>query len=297
METFRIQVPESVLEDLQTRLSSARLATPPILEGGETPEVLDRIDGLLAYWRDGYDWRAAERRLNEFPQFRAKVGQVGLHFLHVRGSGPDPLPLLLTNGWPSSFVEYLGVLEPLVTAGFSVVVPALPGLGFSDHCLDKSLSRSEIADLFDGLMVDVLGYRACCKMIERSTLVGTGHRSGRDHNPSGAKRSPRREKSRRVGVDREPQIHFATGSTRVTWRTVTILEGRSSAVSASNTPRRCGLYRRRTGSHCPPRQTNSTTQNALIVPRTLYGRRRTVPTHMCKLLGLRRWRTRSMTRL
>ncbi|NEA30578.1 epoxide hydrolase family protein [Streptomyces sp. SID13031] len=156
---FQIQVPDSVLDDLRARLQAARPATPAILDGGETPELIERIEGLLAYWRDGYDWRAEERRLNKFPQFRATVDGVGLHFLHVRGSGPDPLPLLLTNGWPSSFVEYLAVLEPLTEAGFSVVVPALPGLGFSDRCLDLPLSRSGLADLFNQLMVDVLGYR------------------------------------------------------------------------------------------------------------------------------------------
>lgn len=156
---FLIHVSDAVLEDLRRRLAAARPATPPILDAGETPETVAQIERLLAYWRDGYDWRAEERRLNAFPQFKATVAGVRLHYLHIRGAGHDPVPLLLVNGWPSSFVEYLRVLEPLAAAGFTVVVPALPGIGFSDRCLDMPLSRADVADLLDGLMVNTLGYR------------------------------------------------------------------------------------------------------------------------------------------
>jgi pimeloyl-ACP methyl ester carboxylesterase len=96
------------------------------------------------------------------------VDGAGIHFIHIPGSGPDPLPLLLTNGWPSSFAEYLGVLGPLTDPAahggdpadsFSVVVPALPGYGFSDRCLDRPLTRVSIAALFNQLMTGHLGYR------------------------------------------------------------------------------------------------------------------------------------------
>jgi pimeloyl-ACP methyl ester carboxylesterase len=136
--------------------------------GGEEEATIERIVQLLAYWRDGYDWRAQERRLNAVPQFRAKVDGVGLHFLHVLGTGPDPLPLLLCNGWPSSAVEYLGVLprltDPAAYGGdprdsFTVVVPAMPGYGFSDRCPGRLPNRFWIADLFHRLMVGQLGYR------------------------------------------------------------------------------------------------------------------------------------------
>jgi pimeloyl-ACP methyl ester carboxylesterase len=161
VEPFRVEIPDSVLTDLRERLDARRVVTPPILDGGENAEMIDRIERLVEYWRDGYDWRAQERRLNSFPQFRAIVDGVGLHLLHARGAGPDPLPLLLTNGWPSSFVEYLPVLGPLTDPGahggdpadsFTVVVPALPGYGFSDPCLDRGLDRYWIAGLFDRLM-------------------------------------------------------------------------------------------------------------------------------------------------
>ena len=166
---FRIRIGDAVLDDLAARLERARMPAPPVPGGGEDAGTIRRIDELLAYWRSGYDWRAQERRLNAFPHYRATVDGAGIHFIHVPGRGPDPLPLLLTNGWPSSFAEYLGVLGPLTDPAahggdpadsFSVVVPALPGYGFSDRCLDRPLTRVSIAALFNQLMTGQLGYRS-----------------------------------------------------------------------------------------------------------------------------------------
>src|SRR5262245_29768547 len=113
MQPFQVDVPPSLLDDLSARLARTRWPLPPVLGGGESAEILDRIAELIATWRDGYDWPAAARRLNAVPHYLATVDGVGLHLIHARGTGPDPLPLLLTNGWPSSFVEYLGVIGPL----------------------------------------------------------------------------------------------------------------------------------------------------------------------------------------
>jgi pimeloyl-ACP methyl ester carboxylesterase len=168
IDPFRIDIADTVLDDLAARLERTRLPSPPIPGGGEAAETVRRIEELIAYWRDGYDWRAQERRLNAVPQYRATVDGAGIHFLHIPGSGPDPLPLLLTNGWPSSFVEYLAVIGPLTDPAahggdpadsFTVVIPALPGYGFSDKCLDRQLTRVSIAALFNQLMTGQLGYR------------------------------------------------------------------------------------------------------------------------------------------
>jgi pimeloyl-ACP methyl ester carboxylesterase len=168
IDPFRIEIADTVLDDLAARLERVRLPAPPIPGGGETAETSRRIGELIAYWRDGYDWQAQERRLNAFPHYRATVDGAGIHFLHIPGSGQDPLPLLLTNGWPSSFVEYLGVIGPLTDPAahggdpadsFTVVIPALPGYGFSDKCLDRQPDRVAIAALFDQLMAGHLGYR------------------------------------------------------------------------------------------------------------------------------------------
>jgi pimeloyl-ACP methyl ester carboxylesterase len=169
IDPFRIEIADAVLDDLASRLRRSRLPSPPVPGGGEAAETIRRIEELVAYWRAGYDWRAQERRLNAFPHYRASVDGAGIHFIHIPGNGPDPLPLLLTNGWPSSFAEYLGVLGPLTDPAahggdpadsFSVVVPALPGYGFSDRCLDRPLSRASIAVLFNRLMTGHLGYRS-----------------------------------------------------------------------------------------------------------------------------------------
>lgn len=164
VEPFRIDVADAVLEDLHLRLKNARLPSAPIGGGRESPETLRKIEELVAYWRDGYDWRARERELNELPHYQATVDGVRLHFLQMTGSGPDPLPLLLVNGWPSSFVEYSRVIESLARPddpgdAFTVIVPAMPGYGFSAPCPDRRLDRAEIARLFDRLMTEHLGHR------------------------------------------------------------------------------------------------------------------------------------------
>jgi pimeloyl-ACP methyl ester carboxylesterase len=167
IQPFRIAIAEEVLSDLAGRLEQTRIPAPPILDGGESVKMIVDIEDLIAYWRDEYDWRAQERRLNEVPHYRTTIDDIGIHFVHVRGKGPNPLPLLLSNGWPSSFVEYLGVIGPLTDPAaygedpgdaFDVVIPAMPGYGFSDQCPDQHLDRAMIADLFDRLMVDRLGY-------------------------------------------------------------------------------------------------------------------------------------------
>jgi pimeloyl-ACP methyl ester carboxylesterase len=167
IEPFRIAIAEEVLDDLAARLERTRIPDPPILDGGESVKMIVDIENLVDHWRTGYDWRAQERRLNAFPHYVTAIDDIAIHFVHVRGKGPNPLPLLLANGWPSSFVEYLGVLGPLTDPAayggdpddaFDVVIPAMPGYGFSEQCPNEHLDRAMIAGLFDRLMVDRLGY-------------------------------------------------------------------------------------------------------------------------------------------
>jgi microsomal epoxide hydrolase len=121
---------------------------------------------LVGYWREGYDWRAAERALNALPQFRAEVDGLGIHFVHREGVGPAPLPLVLTHGWPGSFIEFTKVIGPLADPAahggdardaFHVVVPSLPGFGFSDHPKRPGTNHVRIAALWVDLMGQ-LGY-------------------------------------------------------------------------------------------------------------------------------------------
>ncbi len=121
---------------------------------------------LCAYWRDGFDWRAQERLLNALPQVLVPIGGVHVHCVHVRGRGPEPLPLIATHGWPSSFYEFHKVVralaEPAAHGGdprdaFHVVVPSLPGYGFSHAATERGMGASQVADLWAELM-GALGY-------------------------------------------------------------------------------------------------------------------------------------------
>lgn len=139
---FTIAVPQAVLDDLATRL--ARPRWPDEVEGAnwDYGVNLEYLQELVGYWRAGFDWREQERALNTWQQYHAEIDGLRIHFLYERGKGPQPLPLLLTHGWPSAFTEMLKVI-PLLTDpashggdpadAFDVVVPSLPGYGFSDH--------------------------------------------------------------------------------------------------------------------------------------------------------------------
>lgn len=167
IEPFEIAVDESVLEDLQRRLSSVRWPDAVEDAGWEYGSDLDFVRELVTHWREVYDWRAIEAQLNRLPQFRAEIDGFGIHFVHVRGRGPDPLPLVLNHGWPSCFYEMHKVIGPLSDPAahggdpadaFHVVVPSLPGYGFSDRPRTRGVDTARIADLWKTLMVDRLGY-------------------------------------------------------------------------------------------------------------------------------------------
>jgi microsomal epoxide hydrolase len=117
---------------------------------------LAKVRELVDYWRDGYDWRAAEADLNAVPGFLCEIDGVDLHYWHVRGTAPDPLPLLLIHGWPGSIYEFRRLLGPL-SEQFDLVVPALPGFGFGGKPRERGWGVTRIAAAFDSLM-SVLGY-------------------------------------------------------------------------------------------------------------------------------------------
>jgi pimeloyl-ACP methyl ester carboxylesterase len=159
--SFTIAVPDADIADLKARLAATRF--PQTLEGvgwdyGTDGGFLRRF---VDYWANQYDWRAAEARLNGFAQFTEVVDGETIHFVHMRGEGETNVPILLTNGWPSNFVELLP-LVPLLTkavdgVGFDVVIPSLPGYGFSSQPTRPGMNLSAIAPLWAELMTR-LGY-------------------------------------------------------------------------------------------------------------------------------------------
>ncbi|MET9216092.1 MULTISPECIES: epoxide hydrolase family protein [unclassified Nocardia] len=163
---FRIDIAQSELDDLRRRLTDARWpAQQPGAEWSRGVPVA-YLRELAEYWRLGYDWRAAEAELNAFPQFTTEIDGQRIHFLHVRSARPDSTPLLLTHGWPGSIVEFLDVIGPLTDPGahggdpadaFHLVIPSLPGYGFSGPVSDTGWNPARIAAAWVELM-DRLGY-------------------------------------------------------------------------------------------------------------------------------------------
>ena len=158
---FKIDIPEADLHDLRERLSRTRW--PSALPGAEWSRgvPVSYLRRLVAYWADGYNWRAQERRLNTYPQFVAEIDGEQIHFLHVRSPEPDATALVLSHGWPGSTVEFLDVIGPLTDPrahggdpadAFHVVIPSLPGFGFSGAPADSGWDSNRIARAFAELM-------------------------------------------------------------------------------------------------------------------------------------------------
>ncbi|WP_246281524.1 epoxide hydrolase family protein [Fodinicola acaciae] len=148
---YAIDVPQAELDELRDRLGRVRWTEELDDAGWDYGVPVDHLRKLVAYWRDEYDWRAWERRLNAYPQFTTEIDGQTIHFLHVRSRRPDALPLLMLHGWPGSVVEYLDVIEPL-SADFHLVIPSLPGFGFSGPTKDRGWSPWRMVPAFVELM-------------------------------------------------------------------------------------------------------------------------------------------------
>ena len=157
-QPFQIDVPQAVLERIQARLAGSRIGYMPDDEdqwryGMDARYLAELVD----YWRSGYDWRKEERTLNLWPQFRVEIDGIPIHFYHVRGDRRHDLPILLTHGWPGSVVEFQAVIPLLIEAGFSLVIPSLPGYGWSGRP-PRPIGPARVAAMWRTLMVDALGY-------------------------------------------------------------------------------------------------------------------------------------------
>ncbi len=163
---FSIDVPDAVLEDLQDRLSRARFPDELDGAGWTYGTSLAYLRELVAYWRDEFDWREQERRLNRFDQFKTNIDGLDVHFIHERAADPGALPVIIVHGWPSSFMQFHKVIEPLTDPAahgggaadaFHVVVPSIPGYGFSDKPRERGYGPARMGDIFVELMAR-LGY-------------------------------------------------------------------------------------------------------------------------------------------
>lgn len=163
IEPFTINVPQATLDDLKARLARTRWTDEVDGAGWSMGTSLGYLKELTDYWQHHYDWRKHEAELNALPQFKADIDGTNIHFVHVKGKGPNPTPIILTHGWPDSFHRFHKVI-PLLTDpeahggraedAFDVIVPSIPGFGFSER---KAMASSAVADLWAKLMTE-LGY-------------------------------------------------------------------------------------------------------------------------------------------
>ena len=180
VKPFTIAVEESVLEDLRQRLADTRWPDEIPNTGWDYGSNLAYIKELVEYWRTEFDWRAQEAKLNEFNHYKSEVDGLDIHFIHEKGKGPNPIPLIITHGWPSCFFE-INKIIPLLTDpssyggdpldSFDVVAPSLPGFGFSDHAKERGMAVQRVAGIWNKLMTHNLGYS---KFAAQGGDIGSG---------------------------------------------------------------------------------------------------------------------------
>ena len=167
-KSFKLDIEEAVLADLQERLAHTRWPDQIRDAGWDYGTNQTYLRELVDYWLGHYDWRAREQEINRFHHFRADVEGLNLHFIHERGPGVNPLPLILIHGWPGSFYEFPRVIGPLSDSAasggdpadcFDLVVPDIPGFAFSEAASERGMNVQRVAELFHQLMTEVLGYQ------------------------------------------------------------------------------------------------------------------------------------------
>jgi epoxide hydrolase len=214
---YTIEVPDAVLDDLRERLGRTRWPEQIPTTGWDYGVDVAYLRELCEHWRDGYDWRRWEARLNELPGFRCEVDGVDLHYWHVRGVGPAPMPLMLIHGWPGSMMEFLELIGPLADPGayggdpadaFDVVVPALPGFGFGGVPRERGWGVPRIAAALHALMTRELGYeRYAAQGGDWGSMISakpgsTSTSSSRRRRRTRAPRTPKRSSAWATGAPR-----------------------------------------------------------------------------------------------
>ena len=163
---FVIDVPEDVIQKIYTRVKEYPWHEMPDDGGWSYGTNLDYMKDFCDYWINKFNWREQERKINKFHHYTSLVDDINIHFIHEKGSGKGPIPLLISHGWPGSIVEFLHIIDPLahpekhngnIDDSFDVIVPSLPGFGFSDRP-SRPIGPRKMAKYFDLLMTDKLGY-------------------------------------------------------------------------------------------------------------------------------------------
>lgn len=163
---FSFHVPDETLEGIRDRVANFPWHYMPDDGGWEYGTNMDYLKELCAYWVDGFDWRAQEARINSFANYKASVDGIDMHFIHEQGSGDNPMPLMISHGWPGSVAEFYELIQPLahpeqfggnVEDAFTVIAPSLPGFGFSGRP-SRPYGPRKMAGVINTLMTDTLGF-------------------------------------------------------------------------------------------------------------------------------------------
>ena len=167
-QPFKIDVPETTLDAIRQKVLAFPWHEMPVDGGWDYGANLDYMKELAHYWATEFDWKAQQNRLNQFPQFSAKVDGIDLHFIHEIGSGSSPIPIIISHGWPGSVAEFMEIIEPLAhperfggdaEKSFTIIAPSLPGFGFSG-APPRPYGPRKMASVFNTLMTEVLGYQS-----------------------------------------------------------------------------------------------------------------------------------------
>ena len=164
---FKINISNKIIEDINTKVENYSWHEMPDDGGWTYGTNLDYMKEISKYWIDKFDWRKTEEKINKFQNFKSSIDGIDIHFIHEKGSGTNPKPLLLSHGWPGSIVEFLHIIDQLAHPekfggkeedAFDVVVPSLPGFGFSGRP-SRPIGPRKMASIFNSLMTEVLGYK------------------------------------------------------------------------------------------------------------------------------------------
>ena len=166
-EQFQVDISEEILQNIYTKVKNYSWHEMPDDGGWDYGTNLDYMKEFADYWVNKFDWRKTEEKINKFKNFKSNIDGIDIHFIHEKGSGSNPKPLLLSHGWPGSIVEFLHIIDQLAHLekfggkeedAFDVIVPSLPGFGFSGRP-SRPIGPRKIASIFNSLMTEVLGYR------------------------------------------------------------------------------------------------------------------------------------------
>ena len=168
VKPFKVNISDQIIKDIYDKVKKYPWHEMPNDGGWEYGTNLNYMKEISKYWVREFDWRKHEEKINKFPNFIAKVDDIDIHFIHEKGSGPKPMPLLISHGWPGTIVEFLHIFEKLahperfggkVEDAFDVIVPSLPGFGFSGRP-PRPIGPRKMADIFNNLMTKELGYKS-----------------------------------------------------------------------------------------------------------------------------------------